>query len=191
MTVTDLFDVVNLAEKYSMDKLMDVLKTQMMHVPLTSDNLIETANIATKFGQLFPNVSSTLLHTCAKFLRRNWSTPADQLKFSLNQYKAGHGDTALQLLALIEDLPATCETCGEEKTNCRDGQTVNCVDKLKAGTKLRKNRNTGYFGDCENETVFIVVSVDKMNNAVQCSSVHKSLRTILSLSVSSILLKYE
>ena len=60
MTVPELFDIVNLAEQYDVPKLMQELIVGLTKVPLTMNNFMEVANIASEFSQ-YEDASSALL----------------------------------------------------------------------------------------------------------------------------------
>merc|ERR1719483_6734 len=68
LTVLELYDVVNLAEKYDIPGLMEKLKHHMNNLPLTMKNVMKVAYTAYQFNQ-FPDFSSSLLLQCAKFIR--------------------------------------------------------------------------------------------------------------------------
>eukprot|EP00092_Neocalanus_flemingeri_P000574 GFUD01000609.1.p1 GENE.GFUD01000609.1~~GFUD01000609.1.p1 ORF type:complete len:320 (-),score=59.54 GFUD01000609.1:542-1453(-) len=147
VTVPEMFDVVNLAEKYIMPELMDEMKKQMENVPITNnDTLFEVAHAATEFAHLFPDVSAALLLTCAKFVQKT-IPPSEQFQFAKDQSGTGKEAIVLQLLVLADDLPALveCSNCGS--VPCVDGQVVVGADKFTAGLKLRVNKTvTAYWG---------------------------------------------
>ena len=103
ITILELYDIVNLAEKYDITGLMEEVTKQMENLPMTLEDVMEIADTAAQFTQ-FPTVSSTLLLTCAKFLKTTLTTPSEQLEFATNQSGRGQGDTVLQILALIRGL---------------------------------------------------------------------------------------
>eukprot|EP00092_Neocalanus_flemingeri_P027522 GFUD01029857.1.p1 GENE.GFUD01029857.1~~GFUD01029857.1.p1 ORF type:complete len:299 (+),score=59.71 GFUD01029857.1:202-1098(+) len=144
MTVLEIYEVVHLADKYTMPDLMNEIKTQMENVPLTVDSLVEVAHLAAQFTQ-FTDVSSALLVICAKFLQKTFKTPNDQLQFAINLSGTGKEVTVLQLLVLARDLPALeCSNCREEQ--CMDGLPVGSIDKFTAGCKLKINANCANYG---------------------------------------------
>eukprot|EP00092_Neocalanus_flemingeri_P017868 GFUD01019333.1.p1 GENE.GFUD01019333.1~~GFUD01019333.1.p1 ORF type:complete len:313 (+),score=76.48 GFUD01019333.1:53-940(+) len=169
VTVPEMFDVVNLAEKYIMPELMDEMKKQMENMPLTNnDDLLNVAHTATEFNHLFPDVSSALLLSCAKFLQKT-IPPSAQLQFAIDQSGTGKEATVLQLLPLAKDLPALeCSNCGD--VDCLDGQGVVGIDKFKVGLKLRVNQSCsacwGVNGGVFAGKVYTVKSVNKNNNRV-------------------------
>ena len=64
MTVTETFELMNLAERYDLPKLKNKLKQAFETMVLSKDNVIKVANIAMKFYQL-QEASEALLNNCA------------------------------------------------------------------------------------------------------------------------------
>eukprot|EP00092_Neocalanus_flemingeri_P024367 GFUD01026423.1.p1 GENE.GFUD01026423.1~~GFUD01026423.1.p1 ORF type:complete len:317 (-),score=67.52 GFUD01026423.1:50-949(-) len=171
VTVQEMFDVVNLAEKYIMPELMDEMKKQMENVPITNnDTLFEVAHAATEFSHLFPDVSAALLLTCAKFVQRT-IPPSEQLQFAKDQSGTGKEAIVLQLLVLADDLPALeCSNCGSGP--CVDGQAVGGIDEFTVGLKLRVNETSYCWGVNVAGKVYTVLRVTNSNMmvSVKCES---------------------
>ena len=87
MEVVELYDLVNLAERYQITGLMDEVKTWMEKIPLSMDNVMDIAKTATHFTH-FPAASSQLLLRCAKFIKQTLRTQARFKEFA----RFGHGD---------------------------------------------------------------------------------------------------
>jgi len=153
LTVHELFDLVNLAERYEIVKLGEELRLQMEIVPLTMSNLMEVASIGCKFSTLFETTSASLLRNCAKVFQQNIKSAAEQNQFILEQYAKGLGLVALELLKLAKTLPPRCENCEEEP--CLRGGVV-ARKKLKKGLRVRSNKAAQYFGN--SDRVMIVKS---------------------------------
>jgi len=145
MTVLEIFDLVNLAERYDVPKLMRELMVSLTMVPLAMDNLMEVAIIASKFSQ-FENASAALLLHCAKYFHEKISEPREQVKFVVAQQSEGHGNAALKLLSLAESMPPAaqpvCENCKE--TDCLVGREVP-PGKLFRGQHVKANKSSGYW----------------------------------------------
>ena len=146
MTMLELYDIVNLAEMYDMPDLMDELKTQLKNIPLTMDNLMNVAHTAAQLNQ-FKVVSSAVLLTCSKFLKKSMNTKSNMelLQFAANQFCGSRKKTALHLLDLVKDLPPVCPNCDEDEDACLVGKPVT-HDKLNAGMNIRVNRLSDYWG---------------------------------------------
>jgi len=149
MSNIELFELVNLSEKYNVTKLKEELKDQMEIVPISMENLMETVSIASECKH-FEVASSALLLNCAKVLQKNIRGVADQHQFLLDQHASGKGALALELLSVVKTLEELlCGNCKEEEEECLDGYCVE-VDKLRHGLKvkpLNTNFNWGSVAD--------------------------------------------
>jgi len=131
-----LFDIVNLAERYNVPMLKEEMKEQVEKVPITMENLMEVAAIASQFSH-FEDISSALLLNCAKVFQKEVNTSDDQIQFILDQQARGEFavNYATNILALSKTLPPLgCENCKNEK--CLDGQPVEHA-KLEKGLKVK------------------------------------------------------
>eukprot|EP00092_Neocalanus_flemingeri_P043921 GFUD01048561.1.p1 GENE.GFUD01048561.1~~GFUD01048561.1.p1 ORF type:complete len:298 (-),score=78.68 GFUD01048561.1:240-1133(-) len=164
VTVKEMYEVVDLAEKYRMPRLMEEMKTQIVKVPITVDSLMEVAHIATEFTAMFPDVSSALLLTCAKFLQKTLKTQDQQLQFAVSQSGGGQEAAALKLLVLVRDLPPlVCANCGKE--TCLDGQPLVGSAEFVGGRKMRVSRNcSDYWGVDGGHFAGKVYTVDSLKN---------------------------
>jgi len=163
LSVLELYDVVNLAEKYQIPGLLDVVKTQMENIHLTMEDVVEVADTAAQFNQ-FPTISSSLLQSCAKFLKTNLKTDGDLLQFSISHSGSGQEATVLHLLALAKNMPGnpSCSNCKEE--DCKDKLPVTDLGKLSPGCRITLNTTNSinfWFGKAA-----VVVSVDQLRNMV-------------------------
>eukprot|EP00092_Neocalanus_flemingeri_P004322 GFUD01004647.1.p1 GENE.GFUD01004647.1~~GFUD01004647.1.p1 ORF type:complete len:297 (+),score=93.86 GFUD01004647.1:66-956(+) len=158
--VLEMYEIVNLAERYHLPGLMEEVKIQMEKIPLTMEDVVDVAHSAAQFIQ-FPDISSTLLLSCAKFIQKSFRTPAQLLQFATDQSGDGQESTVQQLLALVRGLPdlppLKCFNCGEEE--CQDGTLLVSLDKVTPGCKLAITS--------DGIRVVNVVSVDQENKAVE------------------------
>ena len=73
IAVRELFDLVNLAERYEIDKLKEELSFQMEIVPLTMSNLMEVSSIGCKFSNFFdssiPMISGLVARNCPSLIK--------------------------------------------------------------------------------------------------------------------------
>eukprot|EP00092_Neocalanus_flemingeri_P061012 GFUD01073267.1.p1 GENE.GFUD01073267.1~~GFUD01073267.1.p1 ORF type:complete len:162 (+),score=48.74 GFUD01073267.1:1-486(+) len=101
------------------------------------EDVVEVAHSAAQFI-MFPDISSTLLLSCAKFIQQSFRTPAQLLQFATDQCGDGQESTVQQLLALVRNLPdlppLKCSNCGE--VECQDGMLLASLDKVTPGCKL-------------------------------------------------------
>merc|ERR1719347_952849 len=79
LTIFELFDLVNLAERYDVPELMNELTRQMEIVPITMKNIMEVSITASKFSY-FEAASSALLLNCAKVFKENVVKDKDQIE---------------------------------------------------------------------------------------------------------------
>ena len=145
LTVMELYDVVNLAEMYDMPPLTEVVKSQLEMYPLTMENLMEVANTADEYQQ-FPDVTSAVLVSCARFLQSSLQLQKDIFKFAADQVSRGLGAIAIKLMVLANELTESqaslvCDNCSEVVDDCLDGQEVKTFEKVKSGCKLAPNKN--------------------------------------------------
>ena len=156
LTLVELYDIVNLAEKYNMPNLMEELKTQIKNTPLTIQNLMDVVDIASTFSH-FEEVFQALMLSCAKFFKENVGLEADMLKF-VDKYAKGREMLAFKLVSMVPGLPngecslvrtvglPKCRNCGEEK--CMTGQPVlfeNMCRGLKVKPNNAANHQTGQY----------------------------------------------
>lgn len=144
MTVLELYDIINLAERYNMTLMTNEIKTQMETMPLTLESLMDVAHTAAQFTQ-FEEVSTALLSSCAKFLQKAISGAEDQLQFAVEQVGTGRETTVLHLFGLIKNLPPLeCSNC--RKAQCLDGELVVSREKFCIGLKIKVNKACSYWG---------------------------------------------
>ena len=111
MTVLQLFDIVNLAERYQLPRLSKELENQMRIIDIqTIDDMMELASTACKFSQ-FGSVSSALLLNCAKFAEKNLVNFEKRSQFMLDQNAQGNGLLAQRLDSMLPPVEL-CKACG-------------------------------------------------------------------------------
>merc|ERR1712179_602702 len=135
ISLVELYDIVNLAELYDMPNLKEQLKIQMENFPLSMDNLVEVATTASEYSQ-FEEVSKCVKLSCVKFLQKTSSDPADRLDFALTQHASGNGEIALDLLALVKELPPLVECSNCKRKPCAVGQGVS-FNRMRPGLKMK------------------------------------------------------
>ena len=130
ISLFEMFDIVNLAEKYQIPELSEELIFQLRNYPLTMENVLGIAETAEQFNQ-FETVVSKLLETCANFLKSKLKTEKSQLQFILKQSGTGNEKIVVHLLSMASP---ECSNC--RKSECMNGQLVtNCV-MLAEGMKI-------------------------------------------------------
>ena len=122
MTVTETFDLMNLAERYDLPKLKNKLMQEFETMVLSKDNVVKVANTAMKFCQL-EEACEALLLNCAKTLLRDLKTQESVFRFCSSAYGSGNEMLVLKLMSMTSNLlpppcskfeSAPCEVTGEE-----------------------------------------------------------------------------
>jgi len=163
MTVSEIFDLVNLAERYDVPKLMQELMVRLTNVPLAMNNFMEVAHIASEFSQ-FEDASAALLLHCAKYFHEELTEPREQVKFVVAQQSEGRGIAALKLLSLAESMPpAVCENCREK--DCLAGRRVP-RKKLFRGQHVMANMKSSYWKNKGKMLRFSVINYDREQETV-------------------------
>eukprot|EP00092_Neocalanus_flemingeri_P003229 GFUD01003456.1.p1 GENE.GFUD01003456.1~~GFUD01003456.1.p1 ORF type:complete len:309 (+),score=68.17 GFUD01003456.1:41-967(+) len=180
-TVLEMYDVVNLAERYDIPGLLEEIQTQMEKVPLTMENVMEVADTAFQFSQ-FPTVSDQLLLNCAKYVKKTLKTPASLVQFATDGSGSGQEATVLKLLALIRTITPpipnrpNCPNCKQDQ--CQHGKLVESLDKIVLGCKLAENnRVQQYYDDREKRRLQLEGEMAKIGLAEEAQ---EQMRKILS-----------
>ena len=136
LDIHELFQIVNLAERYNIDRLKEEMKNQMEILSIPMENLMEAVAMASKFSN-FEASSSALMLNCAKVFQKKIPGMAEQFQFMQDQHLRGNGLLALELLALVRTLPALepCENCNEVEI-CLRGLPVE-KEKFREGLKVK------------------------------------------------------
>ena len=69
-SLTDLFEILNLAQRYQVDKLKDVVSKYINNFPITMDNVAMVVNTALDLSNIFDEVLENLLKSCADLLSK-------------------------------------------------------------------------------------------------------------------------
>ena len=136
MSLHELFELVNLAERYDVPELMNELIGQFGLVPVTMENVVELATIATRFKTLFEAASSALMLGCAKHLQKKVNSDQAKVKFLMEQHANGNGLVALELVSSVKTLPLLRECSNCLKKDCLVGKDV-LKTELREGLKVK------------------------------------------------------
>ena len=69
-----MFEILNLAQRYQVDKLKDVVSKYINNFPITMDNVAMVANTALDLSNIFDEVSENLLKSCTDLLSKQDSS---------------------------------------------------------------------------------------------------------------------
>jgi len=145
MTLTEIIELIYLADRYEITELKEELKKQLAIFPVTKDNLVDTASVAYELSWQLDSVSSVLLLNCAKFFQKSYRRAADVTKFVSEHHGNEKGNLVMELLSLVSTLPPLeCGNCGENP--CLSGQPV-IHQKLREGLMVTNNMDAPFMGD--------------------------------------------
>jgi len=134
MSLSELFDVVNLAEMYILPEFMEEVKKVIEHYDLTDDNLIEAAAIAEALSH-FEEPSSALMNHCQNFVQNKIKTAQDAAEFAYKHASSEFEGLALKLLASMRTRSHVCSNCGSDP--CKDGMLVKDMETLTVGCLMK------------------------------------------------------
>merc|ERR1719186_2133984 len=141
MTVEELFDVANMAEKYYIESLMKEVKKVFENIDISEENVVTIASTAQEYGQ-FEDISKALYLHCAKFLKSIVKTPDDFITFAGKHANPDMSETALGLISKLAEVPQSKDDCGTCGKVCRRGKSVLSYDKIAVGNRVRINETT-------------------------------------------------
>ena len=132
-TLRELFEILNLAEKYQVkelkDRVSEFIENFTDKAPLTIHNVVDVAATAQEFYH-FDNLSKALFARCVAFVGSKFSNAQSILNFVQgNEDKT----TVLKLLQDVEN-PGLCTNCRQEP--CRNKSKVRTCDPLEPGMVL-------------------------------------------------------
>ena len=108
-TLEELYEVFNLAERYQVEELKEVVSTSIKHFPLSIDNLVKSAAIAKEYGH-FENISDALYASCVDFAKAQFTDGDSVLTF----VQENNDDTMVMKILKDIKLPAMKKIC----SNC-------------------------------------------------------------------------
>eukprot|EP00092_Neocalanus_flemingeri_P031886 GFUD01034638.1.p1 GENE.GFUD01034638.1~~GFUD01034638.1.p1 ORF type:complete len:287 (+),score=70.32 GFUD01034638.1:51-911(+) len=138
MTIEDLFDVANMAEKYLIEALMKEVQKIFEDVDITVEDAVTVAATAEEFNQ-FEDISKALLLHCAKFLKSVLKTQDDFVKFAAKYANTEMSQTALSLISKFPEVSPAEKKCGKCGKDCRQGKAVLSSDHIAVGDRVLIN----------------------------------------------------
>ena len=100
MTVDELFNIANMAEKYHVDALKESVKKALEAYPIDENNVVICASHAREYHQ-FEELSQALLLHCTKFLKSVVVKAEDYEMFAAKYCDSDFGETAIKLLGMM------------------------------------------------------------------------------------------
>jgi len=115
-SVHEVFDVVNLVERYQIPELMRDVKYHLHEYPITDETVLGVAEDAMEYSNIFEDEAKILLLSCARFLK-------DKLRDldSVYAYAAENEDQKevfSTLLALMQGVTARSEMINDRVYSC-------------------------------------------------------------------------
>ena len=164
MSSDEVFELVNLAERYDLAKLKTKLKQELEARSLAKESVVEVAKTAMKFYQL-EEASKATLDNCAKTLNRELDTKESVVNFTASYYGTGDEVIVMKLMSMIKKLqPPPCPNCQESP--CKSGMAVTMVKQVRAGTVLAPNSDCSHYWNIELRGEAVVKSIDEDNQTV-------------------------
>jgi len=133
MSVEEMFDIANMAEKYHIEALMEAVKKAIEDYPLDETNVVASASLAQEYDQ-FEEVSNVLLLQCAKFLKTVLLKAKDFEAFAAKYCDTDLSESAFKLLGIMSTVPpASC--CTSE--TCRRGKGIYSKEDCNVGDRVK------------------------------------------------------
>ena len=134
-TLRELYDILNLAERYQVEELKDAVCNFIQNFPLSIDNVVESAATAQEFLH-FENASQALFASCVAFTKTQFTNVDSVLTFVQR-----HDDetTVMKLLKEVK-VPADSPKCSNcQQKPCRYQSDILAQDLLMPGMVVRTN----------------------------------------------------
>ena len=132
-SLAELFEILNLAERYQVKELKDRVSKFMKNFTLTMSNVVDVATAAKEFSH-FENLSNDLYASCVAFVGAKFTDAQSVLTFV-----QGNEDkmTVMKLLQDIKNPGGTCRNC--KQNPCRNKSYISANDLLEPGTLVLTN----------------------------------------------------
>eukprot|EP00092_Neocalanus_flemingeri_P069048 GFUD01084520.1.p1 GENE.GFUD01084520.1~~GFUD01084520.1.p1 ORF type:complete len:287 (-),score=61.22 GFUD01084520.1:43-903(-) len=138
MTIEDLFNVANMAEKYLNETLMKEVQKVFEDVDITVDNAVTVAATAEEFSQ-FEDISKALVVHCVKFLKSVLTTQDEFVKFAAKYANTEMSQTALSLISKFPEVSPAEKQCGKCGKDYRQGKGLLTSDHIAVGDRVLIN----------------------------------------------------
>jgi len=134
-----LFEVRNLGERFQIADLVAKTQVEISMKQLTPENLVEAAQSATNYKDLFTDMADQLMTRCQNFFRETYQT-MDQLRNLLEDIQANgvQIDTDIVMRLILASKPAICGGCKRITSECLNGEKVT-KDNVMPGIKVVVN----------------------------------------------------
>ena len=155
----ELFEILNLAQRYQVDELKNMVSGHINNFPLTLDNVVMVAASAEEQSH-FEEVSTNLVKSCVDLLSAKMVDVSSVLSFISNNED---GATVQKLLKELGVKTKTskkqaCDNCG--KKPCRNKSKITNFNDLTPGQVIQTTNSTAWL-DAYRLQVCRVVSVSR------------------------------
>lgn len=146
-SVREVFDVVNLIERFQIAQLVEVILKQLSNYPITDETVMDVADEAMQYTSLFPKETQHLLLVCAKFLQIKLKDAKSICKYA-EGLEEDRKEAFATLLGVMSGITAAkeCSNCNSE--NCLNGMEVR-VNEFREGLGVFNNIDCGYWRDSD------------------------------------------
>ena len=136
MSGDQVFELVNLAERYDLKELKAKLKLELETMSLSKESVVEVTKAALKFHHL-EEASQAVLYSCAKTLTRELETKESVVQFCAIYSGTDEEEIVMKLMSVMYDLQPLCSNCQEKP--CKSGTPITSMKQVRVGTVLAPN----------------------------------------------------
>ena len=134
-TLTKLFEILNLAQRYQVDELKNMMSGHINNFPLSLDNVVMVAATAEE-GSHFEEVSTNLLKSCVDLLSAKMVDVRSVLSFISNNEDGATVQKLLKDLGVkTKKSKQDCDNCGKQP--CRNKSKISNFDDLTPGQMIQ------------------------------------------------------
>ena len=144
LTVEQVFDIGNLAERYQVDELMKKVKEVAMVFPVVdSIDAVAIASTAREFSQ-FEGLRDVFLTRCSNFLKLTLKQSKDFVEFADKFADTDKCEIVVKLIAMMKgENVEVKDCCGKE--SCRRGKPILKIFDISVGDRVTINPQLGSF----------------------------------------------
>ena len=159
----ELYEILNLAERYQVDELKDRVTEVFKNFPITLDNVVEVAATTELFSH-FEVPSKDLYSSCVALMEKKFETVGSLVHFiQSNEDKA-------TVMTLLNDIKK--ENCPKKCSNCQNDPCLNnlkvYLPSLRTGTLIKTDLEPSWTNDYHSHLVLRVLEIHEENVKIQC-----------------------
>ena len=139
-TLTELFEILNLAQRYQVDELKNMVSRHINNFPLSLDNVVMVAATAEEMSH-FEEVSTDLGKACVDLLATQLVNVRSVLNFISNNEDGATVVKLLKDLDIKNERMQDCDNCG--KNPCMDKSNIIFYD-LAPGQVIQTNNSNSW-----------------------------------------------